>query len=149
MSSEYKSPLQNDKLGVGIHARDEKLVKFTTPKGQHFIEEEGYAKSYSLSQVVNIATHTFRFERADGDYEEKTVAVNRPSGAGFIVMLIDLYYAFVNKNNRGQLIERPLGQFVADVGMRGNNLVCGVRLTDINADDAVSIEVTAGVLFFN
>ena len=79
---------------------------------------------------------------------EQTAAVNRPSGAGFTVMLIALQYAFVNQGGTF-LRERPLGEFIADVGLRGDNLVCRVRLTDINADDPVSINVTAGVLFFN
>lgn len=63
-------------------------------------------------------------------------------------MLQDMYYAFVNTVNGNTLTERPLGQFVVDVDMRGDNLVCGVRLTDSNADDPVSIAVTAAVLFF-
>jgi hypothetical protein len=49
-------------------------------------------------------------------------------------MLQDLYYAFTSGSS---LTERPLGQLVVDTGMRGDNLVCGVRLTDSNADDPV------------
>lgn len=47
-----------------------------------------------------------------------------------------------------RLTERPLGQFYAGIGLRGNNLVCTMRLTDSNVDDPVFIQVTGIVVFY-
>jgi len=129
--------------------RDQTLRKFAPPEGKQVELRDGEARSVEVAGVIRTASHTFEFRRANGEAEEKTVAVSRPAGAGFIVMVQDLYYAFMSAASGNTLRERPLGQFVVDVGMRGDNLVCKVRLTDVNADDPVSISVTAGVLFFN
>jgi hypothetical protein len=132
-----------------VEARDEQLEKFAAPENKTMTSKEGSAQSININNVVGIALNTFSFQLDNGNTTEQTVAVNRPPGAGFTVMLQDLYYAFVDRNNRAQLTERLLGQFIADIGLRGNELVCRVRLTDRNADDPVSIFVTAAVLFFN
>lgn len=132
-----------------VELRDEQLEKFAAPENQTITSKEGSAQSINISNVVSIASNTFSFQLNNGNATEQTVAVSRPAGAGFTVMLQDLYYSFVDRNNRSQLTERPLGQFIADIGLRGNELVCRVRLTDRNADDPVSIFVTAAVLFFN
>ena len=132
-----------------VEARDEQLEKFAAPENKTITSKEGSAQSINISNVVGIALNTFSFQLDNGNTVEQTVAVNRPPGAGFTVMLQDLYYSFVNRDNRAQLTERPLGQFIADIGLRGNELVCRVRLTDRNADDPVSIFVSAAVLFFN
>lgn len=138
--------MSNDLVASQIKGRDGSLLKFAAPDGKSLQTKENYANSFTVSNIASVSSHTFQFQRANGDYEEKTIAVSRPPGAGFTVMLQDLYYAFTSG---ASLTERPLGQFVVDIGMRGDNLVCGVRLTDSNADDPVSIEVTAAVLFFN
>ena len=132
-----------------VEARDEQLEKFAAPENKTITSKEGSAQSINISNVVGIALNTFSFQLDNGNTVEQTVAVNRPPGAGFTVMLQDLYYSFVNRDNRAQLTERPSGQFIADMGLRGNELVCRVRLTDRNADDPVSIFVSAAVLFFN
>ncbi len=123
------------------------LTVFSAPAGR-ITDGQAMASSVDVNSVIRVAGHTFHFERRNGDYEEKTVAVDRPPGAGFVVMLNTLQYAFVRAGTN-TLTERPLGELVARAGLRGNNIVCGVRLTDSNADDAVSISVNVTVLFFN
>ncbi|MCA9234319.1 MAG: hypothetical protein KDA44_02555 [Planctomycetales bacterium] len=97
---------------------------------------------------ISQAFRTFTFVLGDGDFSEQTSAVPRPNNAGFVTFLNTLNYAFVTSSGSTTIKERPLGQFFARVGLRGNNLVCTVRLTDRNADDAVRITVSAGVLFW-
>lgn len=139
----------NEDSSTDLAVQDKKLEKFSAPLGKKIESKDGHADSAALAGVVSVASHTFTFRRANGDAEEKTVAVNRPAGAGFIVTLSELRYAFMRGTTGNSLRERPLGEFIADSGLRGDNLVCRVRLTDVNADDPVSITITVGVLFFN
>jgi hypothetical protein len=54
--------------------------------------------------------------------------------------------AFVNGAFLGQ---RPLGQFRVHVGLRDPDIiVCRVRLTDENMDDAIRFQVHGSVMFF-
>jgi hypothetical protein len=69
-----------------------------------------------------------------------------PPGAGFFVVLRGFTGAFVSPDG-SLLTDRPLGQFSVNVGVRSGALVCRVRLTDENSDDAVRIIVTAYVVF--
>lgn len=132
-----------------VELKDKNLKKIAAPENKTIESKEGSAQSINISNVVSVASNTFSFQLNDGNAVEQNVGVARPPGAGFVVMLQDLYYSFVNSNNRQVLTERPLGQFIVDTGLRGDSLVCRVRLTDRNSDDPVSIFVSAAVLFFN
>jgi hypothetical protein len=75
---------------------------------------------------------------------EQTRAFERPPGSGFFVALTTVNGAFVHPDNT--LTQRPLGQFLVSLGVRGSNVVvCNVRLTDENMDDAIHI-IVRGVL---
>jgi hypothetical protein len=79
---------------------------------------------------------------------EQTQTVNRPRGSGFLVSLAGFTGAFVTDGGN-VLTNRPLGQFKIWTGIRDFNvLVCRVRLSDENSDDAIRIQVTGTVLFF-
>ena len=69
-----------------------------------------------------------------------------PPGAGFFVVLRGFTGAFVDPDGR-LLTQRPLGLFSVNVGVRSGALVCRVRLTDENSDDAIRIIVTAYIVF--
>ena len=69
-----------------------------------------------------------------------------PAGARFFVVLRGFDGAFASPDGRF-LRERPFGMFRVHVGIRSRALVCQVRLTDINLDDAVLIRVSAFVAF--
>lgn len=77
---------------------------------------------------------------------EQTRLLERPRNSGFLVALAGFNAAFVNGN---QLTDRPLGQIQVWTGIRNDNeLVCRVRLTDENSDDAIRVQVRGSVLFF-
>lgn len=79
---------------------------------------------------------------------EQTIAVPRPQGTGFMVAINGFTGAFVTDGG-GTLTQRPLGQLTVFAGMRDfNTLVCRVRLTDENSDDAIHIIARIVVLFF-
>jgi len=103
-----------------------------------------------LSQVVGVASHLFSFREnsnTPGRLLEQAIVVNVLAGAGFFTSINYFTGAFTTANF-ANLTERPLGQFFVSVGLRGNNLVCQVRLTDSNSDDPVFIDVAANILFF-
>ncbi len=110
--------------------------------------DDGFNVAPLAINQIGSAFRTYAFDLSNGDFSEQTSAVPLPPGAGFITLLNSLDYAFVRSPGSTTLTERPLGQFHVAVGMRGNNLVCRVRLTDTNADDPVRVRVTAGVLFW-
>jgi hypothetical protein len=67
-------------------------------------------------------------------------------GDSVVFALMGINGAFVTGN---QLRERALGQFMATLSFASPNLmVCSVRLTDINSDDPIRIQVNALALFF-
>jgi hypothetical protein len=79
---------------------------------------------------------------------EQTKRINRPRGSGFMVSLGQITGAFVSGDGN-TLTQRPLGMFNVRVGVRDPDiLVCRVRLTDENSDDAVRIQAGGFVLFF-
>jgi len=79
---------------------------------------------------------------------EQTRRIIRPRGAGFMVCLNMINGAFVTDGGTS-LTQRPLGQFLVRAGFRDpDTLVCRVRLTDENMDDAIRIQVRGAVLFF-
>ena len=79
---------------------------------------------------------------------EQTRRIQRPRGSGAAVWLTTISGAFVTGGGR-TLTDRPLGQFRVKVGLREPDiLVCQVRLTDENMDDAIRIQVRGAVLFF-
>lgn len=70
-----------------------------------------------------------------------------PPGASFFVILRGFTGAFVTPDGQF-LTQRPLGLFSVVVGVRDSStLVCRVRLTDENMDDAIRIIVRAYVVF--
>jgi len=104
-----------------------------------------------LGPVTGVVSRRFTFREnsnTPGRLLERSVAISVPPNSGFVVSMSYFTAGFTNANF-SSLTERPLGQFLFAVGMRGNNLVCQVRLTDRNSDDPVFIEVDANVLFFS
>ncbi|WP_026736156.1 hypothetical protein [Fischerella sp. PCC 9605] len=133
-----------------VELNNEELVTFAAPEGQSLETQEGIAQSIDVRNVVRIVNHKFRFELNNGNIAEQSIPVTRPPGTGYTVFLQRLFYSFVDRNNRQQLTQRPLGEFFAEIGLTQNNqFACRVRLTDINADDPVTITVEGAVLFFN
>jgi len=125
------------------------LAQAGAPDSARVVQQaDGFDVGPSAIGSISQAFRTFTFVLSDGDFAERTSAVARPAGAGFITFLNGLDFAFVRADGSTILTERPLGQFFANVGLRGDNLVCTVRLTDRNADDPVRVVVTAGVLFW-
>lgn len=153
LGSAGEAAMQDRQVGGGrepakaLERRDD-LKTFEPPRGKVVSARDGYAAMTDIAQTISIGSASFEFKLPNGQYTEKTVAVTRPPGAGFTVMVQSIYAAFVNTAGGSTLVERPLGQFVVTLGMRGDNLVCGVRLTDRNADDPVSITIHGAVLFF-
>jgi len=126
------------------------LESFQFPKGKEAGVQEGRAQEAIISSIVSVASHTFIFrENANtpGRELEASVVVNVPSGAGFFTSISNFTGAFTSPDFQ-VLTERPLGQFEVGIGLRGNNFVCRVRLTDANADDAIVISVTGVIAFF-
>jgi hypothetical protein len=77
---------------------------------------------------------------------EQTRSFTRPRGSGFFITLSTISGAFVHPDGR-TLTQRPLGQFLVTVGVRSpDTIVCRVRLTDENMDDAVSIQVRGALV---
>lgn len=109
-------------------------------------------QALEVSTIIGVAPVTFVFNEnsnTPGRLLEQTVVVNRPDpNSGFFIMLAGISGAFTTSDFQF-LTERPLGQFLAQVFLRGtDNLVCQVRLTDSNSDDPVSLFVTAVIVFF-
>lgn len=108
-----------------------------------------------MSVIVNVVGFDFFFDEPGGRDHllpgrplEQTRPIDIPSGAGFIVSVAQFSGSFVTDGGV-HLTERPLGQFQISVGIRdGNTIVCRVRLTDSNMDDAVKISVRGSVLIF-
>jgi hypothetical protein len=108
-----------------------------------------------MSSIISIEGFFFDFFEPGGTDHllpgrplEQTKSIARPRGSGFMVCLNMINGAFVigDGNTLGQ---RPLGQFLVRVGMRDPDLlVCRVRLTDENMDDAIRIQVRGAVMFF-
>jgi hypothetical protein len=110
----------------------------------------------SVAAINAIGVIPFRFEfkkrnqtgtPAPGSVFEDTRVVTIPSGAGFFITLNYIDCGF-REENLVTLRERGVGQFFAAVGMRGNNLVCQVRMTDSNADDPMTVRVAGTVVTF-
>ncbi len=126
------------------------LESFQVPEDAQVIAREGEAQMVNVSSIVSVVSHTFRFrenKNTPGRVLEQSVVVSVPSGAGFFTSVPYFMGAFTTSNFQ-YLTERPLGQFFVSVGLRGNNLICRVRLTDKNSDDPILIEVTAIVVFY-
>jgi len=126
------------------------LETFRLPGGVAVAGADNELHIAPLSQVVGVASHLFSFREnsnTPGRFLEQSIVVNVPAGAGFFTSIASFFGAFTT-GNFANLTERPLGQFIVSVGLRGNNLVCGVRLTDSNSDDPVAIDVTANIFFF-
>lgn len=76
--------------------------------------------------------------------------VTRPAGADWtFVGISSINCAFTDGNlSAPKLRERPLGQLLASTWVEGDDIVCQMRLTDVNSDDACMMGVTVNVLFF-
>lgn len=123
---------------------------FRFPEGKEVSAEEGKAQEATISSIVGVAARTFTFREnsnTPGRTLEQSVIVNVPSGAGFFTSIAQINGAFTTSDFRF-LTERPLGQFIVSIFLRGNNFVCQVRLTDSNSDDPIFISVTGIIVFF-
>lgn len=128
-----------------------RLETFRVPAHAALAPRPGEAAAVNVSAIVGLASHTFTFKEnssTPGRQLEQSVVVSVPSGAGYFTCIPYLMGAFTTPDFL-HLTERPLGQFYVSVGLRGNNLVCSVRLTDSNSDDPIYIEVSATVVFYN
>jgi len=126
------------------------LASFRAPEGKEGIIEEGKAQEVAITSIVGVASHTFTFrENANtpGRTLEASTVVTVPAGAGFFTMVNTFSGAFTTSDFQF-LRERPMGQFFVNLGLRGNNFVCRVRLTDANSDDPILISVTGIIAFF-
>ena len=134
-----------------VTLQDTKLETFRVPQNAKLSAHAGQAQAVNVSAIVSVASHTFTFKEnsnTPGRLLEQSIVISVPSGSGFFSCIPYLTGAFTTGNFQN-LTERPLGQFFVSVGLRGNNLVCRVRLTDSNSDDPVFIEVSAIVVFYN
>lgn len=129
---------------------DLELETFRIPEGSKLTGVEGEAKAVDITSVVSVASNTFTFRESTGTpgrVLEQSVVISVPSGAGFFTCIPFFAGAFTNESFT-LLRERPLGEFYVAAGLRGNNLVCTVRLTDSNQDDPILIRATATVVFY-
>jgi hypothetical protein len=125
------------------------LEFFGTPEGKEINLEADPAQEVAVSTILSVVPRTFTFRESSGTpgrILEQSVPITRPPGAGFFTMIPALNAAFTTPDFF--LTERPLGQFMASVFLRGDNFVCRVRLTDSNQDDPIFISVSAIVIFF-
>jgi hypothetical protein len=127
------------------------IETFQLPEGASAAELNGAATQVNVSSIVSVVSTVFTFREnsnTPGRTLEQTRTVTRPPGSGFFVGLNAINGAFTTSDFQ-HLTERPLGQFLASLGLRGNNtLVCQVRLTDSNSDDPIFISVGAFIVFF-
>ncbi|MEM7758956.1 MAG: S8 family serine peptidase [Cyanobacteria bacterium P01_A01_bin.40] len=168
---EYDANGHNDQMGYGrlnvlnavkaalnanflpgdlVSSFNPEIKTFDVPEGSELSNIEGRARAADITTMLKVASHTFTFkenQNTPGRLLEQSVVVDVPSGAGFFVCTPYTTGAFTTPNFNS-LTERPLGQFYLNAGLRGNNLVCSVRLTDSNADDPIFIQVTATVVFY-
>ncbi|EJR82841.1 hypothetical protein IK7_02115 [Bacillus cereus VD156] len=81
---------------------------------------------------------------------EQRKRVTRPAGANWtFVGISSINCGFTDGNlSAPKLRERPLGQLRASTWVEGDDIVCRMRLTDENMDDACMMDVTVNVLFF-
>jgi hypothetical protein len=107
-----------------------------------------------MFQILNVVPFFFDFFEPGGTDHllpgrplEKALQFDRPRDSGFFVSLTSINAAFVHPDNT--LTQRPLGQFLAWAGVVSpNTLLCRVRLTDENMDDAVHIQISGVVVLF-
>jgi hypothetical protein len=74
--------MSNEFMAFQIKVRDKSLLKFSAPDGKSLQTKENYANSFTVSNIVSISSLAFQFQRGNGEYEEKTIAVSRPPGMG-------------------------------------------------------------------
>lgn len=130
---------------------DSDLETFRVPQNASILSKESEATTVNVSSIVSVASQVFTFNEnsnSPGRFLEKSVVINVPSGTGFFTCIPTFMGAFTTGDFQN-LTERPLGEFFVSIGLRGNNLVCQVRLTDANGDDPIYIKVTAIVVFYN
>jgi len=126
------------------------LEFFGSPEGKEISLEEDPAQEVAVSSIVNVVPRNFTFRESSGTpgrILEQSVAITRPPNAGFFTIIFSINGAFTTPDFQF-LTERPLGQFMASLGLRGDNFVCTVRLTDSNQDDPIFISVTGAIVFY-
>jgi hypothetical protein len=140
---------EDDKGQKGKIAKPQ-LETFRAPPNAKMQGSPPQLQIAAVSSIVGVASHTFEFREnsnTPGRLLEQSVVVTVPPGAGFFTVIPFFTAAFTNSDFT-KLGERPLGQLFASIGLRGNNLVCQVRLTDSNSDDPIFIAVTGIVVFY-
>jgi hypothetical protein len=76
---------------------------------------------------------------------EQSRRFTRPPRSGFFLTLTGISGSFIHPG--GTLTERPLGQFKVWTRVSGpDTVICRVRLTDENMDDAIHIQVNGLVV---
>ncbi len=109
---------------------------------------------FPISAVIGIVPFSFDFNEPGGRNNllpgrplEQTRRFTRPPRSGFFTVLSSFSGAFVHPGGT-TLTERPLGQFHVSlgVGSTGDTIICRVRLTDENMDDAVRISVRGALV---
>lgn len=126
------------------------LDSFRVPEGKESTIQEGRAQEVAITSIVGVASNTFTFRESTntpGRTLEASTIVTVPEGAGFFTMINTFSGSFTTPDFQF-LKERPIGQFFVNLGLRGNNFVCRVRLTDANSDDPILISVTGIIAFF-
>ena len=139
-----------DSTGPPLRLGTSDVETFRNPSDAVVLGDPEQAQTTQVNEIVGLASATFTFKEnanTPGQTHEQSKVVSVPSGAGFFCMIPYFTGAFTNSSFT-HLTERPLGQFLVGVGLRGNNLVCQVRLSDKNSDDPIFIQVTAVVVFF-
>lgn len=76
--------------------QEQPLERIGALQGAAITEKEGgFDVAPAAIQQISAAVRTFTFNLRDGDFDEQTSTVARPAGAGFVVFLNGLDYAFV------------------------------------------------------
>jgi hypothetical protein len=130
--------------------RETDLEIFRAPEGYVLPTDGLSATTVEVTSIVRVASHHFEFREnahTPGRLLEQAVAVDVPQGAGLFCSVPYFTAAYTTPDFVG-LSERPLGELLVSVGMRGNNLVCQVMLSDRNGDDPILIRVAGVVVFF-
>ncbi len=132
-------------------AEDKSLERSRPPEGA---TAKGGEHALVAISSIGVIPFTFEFKvkpvtgtPAPGAVHEDTRVVTIPTGAGFFITLNYIDGGF-RENDLNTLRERPIGQFFISVGMRGNNLVCQVRMTDANSDDPITVRASGAVVTF-
>lgn len=131
----------------------EDLGTFRVPPSDKVLSKEGQALSVAVDSIVSVATHTFTFRENSGypgRLLTQSVPIYIPPGAYPFTCISYFTGAYTTSDFR-YLTERPLGQLYASIHVdeSDSTLKCTVRLTDVNADDPILIQVTGTAVFYS